>query len=868
MTTGLTDSLTAAPRPRRPWMNVAVIVAATLVALAGFAADFVGAAFVLPALGGVAVGGAVAWAAARWRLSILLTAIAGLSAYFVIGTPFTMPSLGIVGVVPSARTLAGLAIGSIHGWKDIVTLTTPIEAPYYLTVVPFLSGLVAALIGCSLAFRWLQSKPRTPTRSLVALSPAIVLYTATVLLGTREPTLPVVRGVMLALLALVWIAWRQPAQLGSSSRARTALLRRRLIGTSVVAAGAVLIAAVALPTLMPPNEDRFVLREKIAPPFDPAKFPSPLSGFRHYTKDANEDTLFTVTGLLPGDTIRLATMDTYNGKLWDVTSGGLYADASGTFALVGKTLPQDDPVDDATTRSVEVTVGTYSDIWLPIVGEPSSITFGKNFDVDATALRYNAGTRDGVVITGLKSGMTYDLTTTDTAVPSDDQLAGVAVAQMEQPPISNVPSLVEGKAEEYSEGQTTPIGQLRAIESTLKEDGFLSHGAESDMVPSLAGHGADRLTTLFEKSQLIGDQEQYAAAFALMARELGYPARVVMGFAPKVSDGASTTTVTGDDVTAWVEVPFEGYGWVPFFPTPEKTDVPKSQDPRPRAEPQPQVRQPPRDEDIQDAVASPVQIDQKDEKDKPDPPAGIPGWATALMIGVGVVLALYLVPVLTLVALKARRRARRRGKGPDHMRAAGAWDEVEDAYAELGYSIPERGTRVDKALDFEDQLRTEIAARTGERDEMRRRAAEKASARLAKLEERQQGADVKSPLLAFREATVLRAKQESVWHPGVSTPNEALAVLPGLRELAVDADEAVFSGEPVDDDRLQAVWAAADEALSVARKSVTWMRRQVGRFRYRFRRLPRGATPTRVEKTTSGINFGVFKNRESEAMSS
>jgi 8-oxo-dGTP pyrophosphatase MutT (NUDIX family) len=87
---------------------------------------------------------------------------------------------------------------------------------------------------------------------------------------------------------------------------------------------------------------------------------------------------------------------------------------------------------------------------------------------------------------------------------------------------------------------------------------------------------------------MIGDEEQYASAFALMARSLGYPARVVMGFAPEVPDGGGTVTVTGDDVTAWVEVAFDGVGWVPFAPTPDETDIPQDQVPKPQSEPQPQ----------------------------------------------------------------------------------------------------------------------------------------------------------------------------------------------------------------------------------------------------------------------------------------
>ncbi len=844
MTAAPIDSVSRPPRKRGPWINIAVIMAATAVGLVGYAADFANHTYLLAATGGLLIGGGVAWVAARYRLSPLLTAVAGISAFFVLGTPFTMPGLGLLGVLPTPRTFAGLARGAVDGWADIVTLSEPIEAPYYLSVVPFLTAWLAALIGCSLAFRWLQTRTRTPFRSLVTLSPAITVYVATVLLGTHQPYLPIVRGVLLAGLALVWISWRQPSSDVASTRSMRALVRQRLIGTAIVAGGAIMVAATAGGLLMPPQDERFVLRDEVAPPFEPHDFPSPLAGFRHYTKDLNEDVVFTVTGLQEGDTIRLAVMDTYDGRLWDVTSGGLFSDASGTYELVGSTLPEDTvPVDDA-TRTVSVSVDDYSDIWLPIVGQPSAIAFADGIDINATALRYNPWTRTGVVTTGLTSGMSYDLTVSDVPAPTDEQLAGLTVAQVNQPPISNVPSIVSSKAQEFEGEADTPLAALRSIEKTLHDTGFLSHGTSSgsSTVPSLAGHGADRLTSMFEKSTLVGDAEQYAAAFALMARELGYPARVVMGFAPEIPENGGPVTVTGDDVTAWVEVPFEGVGWVAFFPTPDNMDVPRDEEPLPRAEPQPQVRQPPRTDELQDEVASPVQIDQKDEEDPPVDPAGVPGWVWALLIALAVPVVLYGFPAIIVGVAKSRRRSRRRSKGADHQRAAGAWDEVEDAYAELGYSVAETGTRIDKALDFEDQFHIEIAARVGELEANRRRAAERTEAKVAKLEASQHDADVKNPLLAFREATVLRAKQVSVWHPGVAGTESSLPVLVGLRDLAVDTDRAVFSGEPTSEEQLDAVWRTSDEAVAAARKSVGWVRRELSRLRFRFRRTRPGVT--------------------------
>ena len=66
--------------------------------------------------------------------------------------------------------------------------------------------------------------------------------------------------------------------------------------------------------------------------------------------------------------------------------------------------------------------------------------------------------------------------------------------------------------------------------------------------------------------------QQFASAFAVMARQLNLPTRVVVGFLPghrperaSVSD---TWTVYWRDTHAWPEVYFSGLGWIRFEPTP------------------------------------------------------------------------------------------------------------------------------------------------------------------------------------------------------------------------------------------------------------------------------------------------------------
>ncbi|MFZ9628505.1 MAG: transglutaminase domain-containing protein, partial [Ilumatobacteraceae bacterium] len=81
--------------------------------------------------------------------------------------------------------------------------------------------------------------------------------------------------------------------------------------------------------------------------------------------------------------------------------------------------------------------------------------------------------------------------------------------------------------------------------------------------------------------------------FAVMARTLGMPARVAVGFTPGEAVGPTTFRVYGRHAHAWPEVWFAGIGWVAFEPTPGRGSpdaadylgVPAEQDDGPDAAP-------------------------------------------------------------------------------------------------------------------------------------------------------------------------------------------------------------------------------------------------------------------------------------------
>jgi len=676
----------------RAIVDVAVLAILSIIGIIGFSTAFQDQGWLLAGLGGLAVGTAAGIGAHFLRLGTVTTILLGVVAFFLFGSAIAVPGKALLGFLPNLDSLATLAIGSVYGWADILTLRAPVSLPEYVTAVPYVATWLVGLVSATLAIRWLPKRRRTPWRAALLLIGPLVLYVAGVLLGTEEPIFAAVRGISFAALALVWLGWRHTASQKINAQGNRVLLRNKLVGTGVLVLSAVLVGVFVGGAIAPTPDNRFVLREEVEPPFEPLNYPSPLSAYRFYTKDLEQKTLFTVTGLKPDERIRLATLDTYDGVIWGVAGSEVASDGSGAFSLVGRSFPQPPLLTEGEQTALSVTIDEYSDVWIPDAGYTSSLVFaGADAKADAEALRYNPATGTAVLTSGLAKGDSYTLTADLQKEYLVDDLLDTPVAAVSLPPVSNIPDVVTAKARELAGDAETPIEQLAAIETALKTTGFLSHGSADESANSRAGHGADRMVDLVTRVPMVGDEEQYASAFALMARSYNYPARVVMGFAPEVTSAGGEVKVRGRNVTAWVEVAFEGVGWVPFFPTPDNTDVPQDETKKPQSEPQPQVRQPPRTEtDPNDLVAG-VDIDDTDKDD--DWLLQIPGWVWVVAASLLIPAAIIFIPLLLIAALKTRRANKRKAAASGDLAAAGAWDELVDQFSELGYEIPQNTTR-------------------------------------------------------------------------------------------------------------------------------------------------------------------------------
>ncbi len=673
----------------RRWVLDTVASALLLtVAVVGFWPTFGGPGYLPAAVGALVLGVGIAAAATALRWGILPVAGLTVGAYVLFGTALALPHLGLAGVIPSGPSLRALAVGVVTSWKELLTTVAPVGTGDSHLLVPFLLLLVGGVLTASLALR-----VHPPAWALL---PAAVVLAAQIALGTSEPAAPLVQGVLFAVVAVAWLALRQawqPARaavaVGEGGEPRGMALRRLLGAVAVlaVAVGAGLVTSAAAPA-----GPRYVLRDVIIPPFDVRQYPSPLQSFRGYVRDYPEDALFTAEGLPEGARIRVATMDAYTGMVYNVSDDG--AGASSAFTPVRSTMSADAEGDPATIR---IEIGELRGVWLPDAGAVQSIDFsGPRAEELRRAAYYNEATGTGVVTARLAQGDAYTFRTLLPDEPSDERLADETFAPLRMPKQQGVPVEFAEIAAEIVADAATPIEQVRALERTLSQDGFFSHGLEGQVL-SRAGHGAERISTLLGGDQWVGDDEQYAVAMALLAGQLGIPARVVMGFYPDEDAPAGPFAATGENLHAWVEVAFSESGWVAFDPTPPEDQVPTDQTTKPRADPKPQVLQPPPPE--QEPVDLPPTVpDERGAEDEDNPLAGILGIIALVLGAVMGVLAVLLGPFVVIGALKAARRRRRRGAERPADRISGGWDELIDRASDYGTPIRRGRTRAEDAV--------------------------------------------------------------------------------------------------------------------------------------------------------------------------
>jgi transglutaminase-like putative cysteine protease len=131
---------------------------------------------------------------------------------------------------------------------------------------------------------------------------------------------------------------------------------------------------------------------------------------------------------------------------------------------------------------------------------------------------------------------------------------------------SSLPSVVAKTAREVTAGAETDYAKAVAL-----QDWFTS-GAFEYTTSVAYGSGPQAITRFLKDKR--GFCVHFAFTMAAMARTLGIPARVAVGFMPGGAHQDGSYSVGLKDAHAWPELYFQGIGWTRFEPTPGRGITP------------------------------------------------------------------------------------------------------------------------------------------------------------------------------------------------------------------------------------------------------------------------------------------------------
>ena len=506
--------------------------------------------------------------------------------------------------------------------------------------------------------------------TIEAMAPATVLFVFGAMLGSGAHRF--VTTLAFAAAALGFVA---------SHRALRAQLDQAWLTTSPVAGPrAVLRAGAGLAVLglvggavvgprLPGSEAEAVVRWRSEIRSGDRTTVSPIVDLRKRLVNQSDTVLFTVRAQRKSYW-RLTSLDRFDGQLW--SSGGTFSAAAGGL---GSTSPD---LDESRRNRQEFRIDALSAIWVPTAYQARQL-------VESTdSLRWDPASSTLIVEADTTSdGLGYSVVSevpilepADLVRAGSNDAAGIEERYQGLP--NDFPRVASDAAHAVTSGATNRYEQAIALQDWFRSEFTYSLEVE-------AGNGDDALVDFLDSRE--GYCEQFAGTYAAMARALGIPSRVAVGFTPGDADpdDPDLYTVRGKHAHAWPELWFPDVGWVLFEPTPGRglpdaeayTGVPEQQD-----ESDPEITIQPSTTTTVTGGSTSVPAATPPQDTIPRNPTVIAGaeqggghdrssLATAL-IGVAVVVFLWLAALLAAPAVRARRR---RTGGRSASAVLDAWHE-------------------------------------------------------------------------------------------------------------------------------------------------------------------------------------------------
>ncbi|MEU0336202.1 DUF3488 and transglutaminase-like domain-containing protein [Streptomyces sp. NPDC006193] len=291
---------------------------------------------------------------------------------------------------------------------------------------------------------------------------------------------------------------------------------------------------------------------------------NPLVSLRD-SLNTNDDRLLlsvrTSTNDVSGLYLRIVSLDAFDGTTWKP--------ARRRVVGVPDTLPAPAGlragVERSEVRTTVTAADTYAQDWLPMPYPPSDVEISGRWRYEPV----------GMTLVGdhgqTTRGETYDVTSLDVR-PTARQLASApqppAALRREYTKVpSSLPKVVARTAEEVTAGASTHYEEAVKLQDYFAVTGGFQYDTRVEV-----GRGPNAIANFLEKKE--GFCVHFSFAMAAMARTLGIPARVAVGFAPGTPQADGTVAVNQKDAHAWPELYFEGVGWTRFEPTPTRGSTP------------------------------------------------------------------------------------------------------------------------------------------------------------------------------------------------------------------------------------------------------------------------------------------------------
>jgi len=545
------------PRPAGPDASVPrlhlvltelALAAMTCAAVFGFGRIFADWSFLAPLLV-VAVAGHLTAAVARRRgygvpVTLVLTAVEWV---LVVTWLFFLDTT--LALLPTPDTLSTARLELDRSWSTFhqIVAPAPVQTGFLLATALAVAG--GAFLADWAAFRLWSSRE--------ALVPSVTLFVfATLLADDRHRTISavlMVGAVIAFLLTHRVVSLERSDGWVSSGRGRA--------GRSMLAAGTLLgVLAVTVGTVVAPHlpgvdEPPLVDWRRDSGANSARMLTSPLVDLRTRLVDTTTVPLFSVQSE-QRSYWRIAALDRFDGTQWrleadtdEVASGPLGVDRR--LFLRG--------LEPVTQRFTFQKLQTN---WLPAAYQ--AVDFQP---APGDVVRYDLETGTLIADDATSEGTTYDVVSVLPDYTAEQLRAASPDLPSSLREATDLPDgfspTAERIAREETAGAATNFDKAMALQRFFRDTGGFTYSTEVSTGQSTSAIDA------FLKDR-VGYCEQFAGSFAAMARSLGIPARVAVGYTWGEEDPSNPGTyeVLGRNAHAWPEVYLGEYGWVPFEPTP------------------------------------------------------------------------------------------------------------------------------------------------------------------------------------------------------------------------------------------------------------------------------------------------------------